>query len=305
MNPELQDLYAGLSDVVLLPERFELGQGVIISQTYAHLMAPFIMAFAPAAPGKPHPSPWKPAGEGFHIDITAELYLPAACHLVSLDRLNTVWWIAALLRLKATALLYVPVISSERFSSIPAIEQEPELFPLEIFTHRIPPEHQLNPRLGTSELEWLKAHWQESSILLDNEQFSNAIQAVDLSIWGRSPTLALVAVWGALEHLFSTSNQELSFRVSANIASYLEPPGRGRYKCFRHIRGLYDHRSKAAHGDNTARSADATPYVETFAIARRVLLKMVESRHIPDKKELEANLFGDEIGVVGTSSTIQ
>jgi hypothetical protein len=49
----------------------------------------------------------------------------------------------------------------------------------------------------------------------------------------------------------------------------------------------------------------STPYVETFAIARRVLLKMVETRHIPNKNELEAGLFGDEIGNVGASSVVQ
>jgi Apea-like HEPN len=244
------------------------------------------------------------SGRGWNIDITAELYLPAACHLEHLDRLNTVWWIAALLRLKATTLLYVPVISSEGFRSIPAIEQEPELYPMEIFTHRILPEDELNPQLGTSELEWLKSHWQDSSDLLAEEQFSNAIQAVDLSIWGRSPSLALVAVWGALERLFSTSKQELSFRVSSNIAAYLEPPGRERYKCFKQIRALYDHRSKAAHGDTRAASTDTTPYVDTFAIARRVLLKMVETRHIPNKQELEASLFGDEIGTIGANEMV-
>lgn len=305
MNTELQDLYAGLADVILLPERYDLGQGVIISQTYAHLMAPFIMAFSPATPGRHHPAPWKSAEGGFQIDITAELYLPAAVHLEHLDRLNTIWWIAALLRLKATAVLYVPIISSERFSSIPAIEQEPELVPLEIFTHRILPENQLNPRLGIIELEWIKAHWQDSSKLLANDRFSNAIQAVDLSIWGRNPSLALVGVWGALEQLFSASNQELSFRVSANIAAYLEPAGRERYKLFRRIKGLYDHRSKAAHGDSKSNSTDTTAYVETFAIARRVLLTMVETRHMPNTKELEARLFGDEVGIVEMNPTVQ
>jgi hypothetical protein len=33
MDPNLHDLWAGLSDLVLAPERFELGEGVIISQT--------------------------------------------------------------------------------------------------------------------------------------------------------------------------------------------------------------------------------------------------------------------------------
>ncbi len=302
MNPNVQDLYAGLSGLVLVPERYELGQGVTISQTYAHFMAPFLMAFAPAAEGKHHPAPWKSAKGGYAVDITAELFLPATYSLEHLDRLNTVWWIAALLRLKATALVFVPVISSERFGAIPAIEQEPELWPQEIYMHRLLPERELNPRLGIPELEWLKAHWQDASVLLANEDFSIAIQAVDLSIWGTNPALALVAVWGALERLFSSSNQELSFRVSANIAAYLESPGRERYKCFKEVKALYDHRSKAAHGEG---KADITPYVETFAIARRALLKMVETRHVPGKKELEARLFNDEIGITNGTSALQ
>lgn len=302
MNPNVHDLWAGLSDLALVPQRFELGEGVIISQTYAHFMAPFLMAFSPAVPGKPHPAPWKSAKGGFSIDITAELFLPATCRLEHLDRLNTVWWIVALLRLKATPAVFAPVISSERFSSIPVIQEDPELWPMEIHTHRLMAERAPGGRIDIAELEWLKVHWQDASVLLGREDFSIAFQAVDLSIWGSSPSLGLVAVWGALERLFSTSNQELSFRVSANIASYLEGPGRERYKCFKQVKTLYDHRSKAAHGDS---KADITPYQETFAIARRVLLKMVETRHVPDKKELEARLFGDEMGITDGKPSLQ
>ena len=57
MNTNQHDFWAGLADFILVPERFELGEGVTISQTYAHFMAPFLMAFAPAAQGKPHPAP--------------------------------------------------------------------------------------------------------------------------------------------------------------------------------------------------------------------------------------------------------
>src|SRR6266478_1539133 len=76
MNPNNHDFCAGLANCMLVPERFELGEGITISQTYAHFMAPFLMAFAPAAPGKPHPAPWKPAKGGLAIDITAELFVP-------------------------------------------------------------------------------------------------------------------------------------------------------------------------------------------------------------------------------------
>ena len=156
--------------------------------------------------------------------------------------------------------------------------------------------------MDVPELEWVKTHWQESSVLMAKDDFSIAFQAVDTSNWVANPALALVAVWGALERLFSASNQELSFRVSANIATYLENPGRERHKCFRQVKALYDHRSKAAHGDG---KADINPYLETFAIARRALLKMVETRHIPEKKELEARLFGDVMGITNIESTLQ
>lgn len=302
MHPNHVDLYAGLYGLVLVPDTFELGHGAMISRTYAHFMAPFIMAFAPAPPGKPHPAPWKPAKGGLAIDITTELFLPASTGIPQLDRMNTIWWIVALMRLHANTSISVPVVSSERFASIPAIEQEPHLWPMEIHTPRLFPEGSAVRSIDVPELKWLRDNWYDAAVLLVKEDFSLAFQAVDLSVWNHSPGLALIAVWGALERLFSPSAQELSFRVSANIAAYLESPGRERYACFKKVKGLYDSRSKAAHGSG---ETDLVPYAETYAIARRVLLKMIEARHVPDKKELEANLFGDPLGIAAGPSTEQ
>jgi len=297
MQPELTDLYAGLSGFVLVPERFDLGEGVTVSQTYAHFMAPFLMAFSPAALGKPHPAPWKAAKGGLGIDIGAELALPMGFRLETLDRLNTIWWIVALLRLRATTAAFVPVISTERFGSIPHIQQEPELVPVEIHTTRLRLHGEQIPKVATNELEWIKEHWIRASELLKNDDFSIAFQAVDNCIWNSNPDLALVSVWGALERLFSTAHQELTFRVSANIASFLEPPGRERYVCFHKVKALYDKRSRAAHGSP---EKDVAALLETYGLARRALLKIIETYHVPEKRELEASLFGDDIGITET-----
>lgn len=165
---------------------------------------------------------------------------------------------------------------------------------MEIHTPRIFPEGSDVRIVSVVELEWLRENWYETAVLLGREDFSLAVQAIDSSVWNHSPALALVAVWGALERLFSPSTSELRFRVSASIAAYLEPPGRERYAAFRKIKGLYDSRSKAAHGSG---DRDLKPYAESYEIARRVLLKMIEARHVPNKEELEANLFGDPIGI--------
>jgi Apea-like HEPN len=294
MHPNSVDLYAGLYGLSLVPDSFELGHGAVIARTYAHFMAPFTMAFAPAEPGRPHPAPWKAAKGGLVIDITSELFLPATTIIPQLDRVNTVWWIVALIRLHTAASISVPVISSERYASIAAAQEEPHLWPLEIHTPRLFPAGSTTRSVDIPELQWLRENWREAAVLLENEDFNVAFQAIDSSVWNHSPQLALVAVWNGLERLFSPSNTELTFRVSANIAAYLEPPGRKRYACFRKVKSLYDSRSKVAHGKGVS---DLIPYAETYAIARRVLVKLIDDRHVPSRRELEANLFGDTVGI--------
>jgi hypothetical protein len=283
------DMYGGLSGLVLEEEQFELGQGIVLSRTYAHLMAHYVMAFTPAPPGQHHPAPWKTAGGGTAVDITAELFVPATCHIERLDNLNTIWWIVALLRLKAATTISVSVVSSERFSNIPNIKHEPHLGTMETPRFPLRAEAISNNCVGQVVLEWIRCHWQRASALLSNQDFLTAFMAVDSSIWNSSPALGLVSLWGALERLFSVSTQELSFRVSANIAAYLESPGTKRYELFKHVKRLYDHRSKAAHGDT---APDIVPYQETYALARRIILKIVETHHVPVRNELESLLFG-------------
>src|SRR5215472_18958978 len=90
-GPDSLDLYGGLSGLTLEPNHFDLGHGIAISVTYAHLMSHFVMAFAPAPPGEPHPGPWKPTtGSGVEIDVTAELFVPRTYNSPYLDNLNLI-----------------------------------------------------------------------------------------------------------------------------------------------------------------------------------------------------------------------
>jgi hypothetical protein len=285
-----RDLYGGLSGLELEPASYDLGKGIVLSKTYAHLMSHFVMAFHRAAPGKPHPGPWKDAlGRGVAVDIAAELFVPADCDFENFDNLNLLWWIASLLRLRVAATIGLPVVSSHSFASIPSLREEPQISTFEVSGLPLRAEAETNNTLTTSKLDWLKAHWQRAGALFSNEDFNAAFVEFDFSTRSPSLPLGLVALWGALERLFATSEQELSFRVSANIAAYLEPPSAGRYDLFKKVRKLYDHRSRAAHGNP---KYDIVPFQETYAIARRALIKIIESHHLPTKAELEALVFG-------------
>jgi hypothetical protein len=126
-------LYAGLSHVTHDGEPFDLGHGIILSSTYAHLFAANMMAFGRATKGKPHPAPWRAARGGFGYDIEVELAVPTGQKLPGgLSSEDAVWLIAALLRLAEYAYLMVPVISDVSFSDAATSKQEPLLRPFEI-----------------------------------------------------------------------------------------------------------------------------------------------------------------------------
>ncbi len=79
-------------------------------------------------------------------------------------------------------------------------------------------------------------------------EFSLAMEALDGSQYLQKSSLALVSLWAALEALFLDTKSELRFRISAFIASYMEPLGKGRADLQRAVAKLYDQRSAAAHG---------------------------------------------------------
>jgi hypothetical protein len=225
------------------------------------------------------------------FDIQAEIYLPLDFKLPNwFDRLNTVWWLAALMRLKASNVATIPVVASKSFAQIPYSKAEPHFWPIEMKPSRLIPVENFKRTVNEEDLKWISKHWIPGGRLMNsNNDFNLAFQAIDDCIWSHSPSLALVSLWGALERLFSPSHYELCFRVSATIASYLEPKGQERLACYRRVKKLYDARSKAAHGSPLKENKSL---FETYALLKRALVKMVEENHVPSREELESFLFG-------------
>ncbi len=130
---ERQALYAGLAGPGMAPERFELGAGIVLRKTYAHVMAPYLAAFRPAEPGKPHPAPWKAVSGGLGFDVALELSVPPDLDPPNpFDQAGVLWFLVALLRLRATPLVRVPVIASHPFADIPDLPFEPRFWPIEM-----------------------------------------------------------------------------------------------------------------------------------------------------------------------------
>jgi hypothetical protein len=114
LNLDEIDLYAGFAGARLQVDAFHFGRGIALSRTFAHLSAPFLAGFLP------RPSRDAGVSEPRSFDVVAQLHIPEeAVLLEGLDRVNTVWWLAVLLRLRTTPHLTVVGLSSEPFGGDP------------------------------------------------------------------------------------------------------------------------------------------------------------------------------------------
>jgi hypothetical protein len=283
-------LYAGLSQVTYDGHQFDLGHGISLRSTYAHLFAANMMAFARAAEGKAHPAPWRAAGGGFGYDIEAELAVPLDHELPGgLSADDAVWLIAALLRLAEYVYLMVPVISDVSFEAAPTSKREPLLRPFEIEPRILHAGGDEVSRLSEENLLWVKSIWPRTAELMQTcPPLNMALRAADACTVRGRPASALLTAWGALEELFAPSRAELRFRVSAHIAAYLEPVGPKRLELFKAVADLYNARSKAAH---SAQDAEVGALVQSFIILRNALIRMVDEGAVPTQADFEKRLF--------------
>jgi hypothetical protein len=184
----------------------------------------------------------------------------------------------------------VPVIGEQSFASTKANHNTPNYYPIEIESRILILDPHGRHALAEVDVAWVAKHWFEASKLFNgNDAFQLLLEATDQSMFARHRGLALLWLWGGLEAVFSPDKAELKYRISSAIASFLEPAGIPRMNTQKAIAKLYDSRSAAAHGRED-RKKDSLQ--DTYAIARRSVVKMIEENRVPTHTELEAKLFG-------------
>jgi hypothetical protein len=101
-TPITTDFYFGLSGIDLGGRVIELGKGIQLRSTFAHLFGTDILAFErPATPYSYHPGPWQAVSPKAGVDILAELFVPKEYINQKLSNLAIGHTIISLLRLWA------------------------------------------------------------------------------------------------------------------------------------------------------------------------------------------------------------
>lgn len=285
-------LYIGLSNIDLGDRRIEFSRGIVIESTFAHLMSPMLLAFAKPMNGGPHPGPWKTIAGSSGFDITAQISIPLTAGKDRADCLIIATIIVSLIRLRCDPAITMTAISNLPFASLKDVSDTAvPVLPMETRPRSFPLMNAGGEKASET-IGWVSTHFETVSELRANHQeFQVAAAALDSAQFIPNDALALISLWGALEALFSPSNAELKFRVSALIAVYLYKPGPGRLDAQKRIAKLYDKRSAAAHGTPRHVPDDL---VASFELLRLCLMKMIVEGEVPSKERLESQLFGAE-----------
>lgn len=287
-------LYCGIQGAKLEIESFDLGEGLTLSQTFVHIFSPDIAAFSPPPKdGAPHPAPWKTVSTSDSpADIWIELTIPPQFNVEGLNDSAAISLILSMLRLKVSPLITLPVVSDHPFSVSAHDKIGARLIRVEKPARGILKVGDDDPVIQKEDLEWVASYWKIVAKLNKNKRFSRAFASFDGSGFSRGANDAIIILWGALEQLFSGKNQELAFRASGAIASFLEPVGDMRYGLYLSTKKLYDGRSKVAHGGALDEESICN---DVHALVQRCLMKIIESGVLPEVEDIERNIFDNHM----------
>jgi hypothetical protein len=112
---------------------------------------------------------------------------------------------------------------------------------------------------------------------------SNALRLFESSLQVSDADLALIGFVAALESLFASGTQELTFRLSLTVSSFLADTPEQRRELYGRVKEIYAIRSKLAHGAKIAdtEEAAAISLVDTWApraadLARLGIYKVID-----------------------------
>lgn len=130
-------LFGGIAGLKLPVAQYEIQPGLILSQTYAYVILPAIMAFGkPDKPRAPHPGPWEALTEQ-GIEIAVQLSLAPGDPQLGFDRLNTLWFVTALLRLRLATPVLMAVTADRPFQEVPKSTDTANLIPVELYPRQL------------------------------------------------------------------------------------------------------------------------------------------------------------------------
>lgn len=281
---ETAELTGGISGFTLPVESYSLLPSLTLRRTYAHLIAPFLLAMGPPIePNRFHRGPWVALGEG-GISVYVELQLDAQIYPLGFDRVNTVWFVVALLRLRSMQPIQLVVLCDRSFATIKDAPDAANLLPVEVNLRQL--EKAPSRKVTIEDLDWIKANISSADELMKDDVFNRAMLTLDRAIAIRDLGAGIVIAWASIETLFRPGKSRITSRICRALAAFLAPAGPERDRLFTIVSASYEARGGVSH-------AGEMPEIEQFQIAfglaRDALIKAIEQSELPNIDDLLEN----------------
>jgi hypothetical protein len=276
-------LYTSIHGCDFPVERFEFGEGIILSKAESHIESNCMI-------GENERS------HSFVMKYERTLQLDYQIEIPNFDnedkltqsQFGVSFLIASLMRLKISPFIIRPFGSNMSLKEPFEKNFSSHKYILEYGKLRMNLEEK-NITATIEDLEWIKKYWiNVDSLLKCDQSFFDAYIACDEALHSQRKSVALITIWGALERIFLSERSELRYRVSLNIATYLEPPGDERKKLYLRIKKLYDDRSKSAHGH---KDENEESFKDSFDLLKRALVKIIETNIVPTVTDIESMIL--------------
>lgn len=220
--------------------------------------------------------------------MSHELIIPIAKGDVQ-AALNRAWAITSLMRIRASGEFLSPAYCNVPWSSIAAFQDSScEIHFLDEFPRAT--RFSEIPHFRLVDFQWIRdhiVHWYE---IWTDERFRLAAESYWSYNQHPNSRIAVAHIWSGIEALFNIHG-EITFRLSAIIASLLEPRGQARADLFRRLTRSYATRSKIVHGTSLDQSKIKDHIVEMAGILARLLTQSVERSKLWSQEELDQVLF--------------
>ena len=218
------------------------------------------------------------------MDVEIEIELQEAVQPTGFDRVNTLWWALALLRLSTGAKLRMPVLSNTSFTSIARSSTEPMLWPIETLPSQFLTVPNPPGVISQEQLLWVRESFISGSMLMNVHAFGRALQTFDGAIWAHSHGSAIIIVWAALETLIQPGRNHITKKLASSLSVLLEKPGPARDRLFQRVSSLYNARGSSAHA---SLSPTSEQLMSSFDIARRSFVACIDNHTVPNCAELQ------------------
>ncbi|MES2977913.1 MAG: hypothetical protein V4731_05770 [Pseudomonadota bacterium] len=288
------DLGLGLSGLDLGERVIELGHGIQLRPTFAHVFSTDILALErPSTPTSFHPGPWQATSRKKGDDVLAELFIPKRYSHPQSSNWAVGHTIVSLLRLWVDPQVAIQVSTAGSIEGLKHRVGKDKGGEMAALLHGRRDRHVaiglVDRGRVIGSIAWVADNWEEAvKLRTANGEFDLALETFDSAQCIPNTAMMLVSIWGALEAIFAPHRAELVFRVSSQLAAFLKPRGSSRLEKQREIVKLYNLRSAAAHGSPKHAEGDI---VKTYELLRIAIIRMIELKMVPSKEKLEEFLF--------------